>query len=1598
MGKNYSTMDVTGMNFNDKDLSFSNFSQCENLKDANWSNTILIGCNFDETDLDGMDFSGKDLTACSFNNCVNLDKADFTGATNINTCDFKDTEWQDKVDFSDVVSPVNEINEADTVLNEEENTVENNESIDDTITDQVITENTSDNFDMAYYDEEDIPTITKVDAGETDMSFFDADSAIDETDFIPETTLDEKQFEQEDLSIGNNDEEILDNSDKTDSTRNSSADEKTDNSSDIITKDKEQELPSREDITSKAYNPQIAKTYNLGNISDIITNKEDDLKETINEPNVNIDDVISGISRELIEHEETLNNIDPDASNPDIGNLMVVHGQLEGMKNVLNDSSSFKDVDDNKIKEFLVKIDALEQKCEALEDKFGVFKQEEKVEVVSNTDTTYEKLNLAVEGFDNKLNFNRLCNMVGITEQSDSIHRFGVTNGYAKNGHTDRSWEIKLIPAMEQGVISPYAVGRHDIGGGKELLFIGSIASDDKGPAARIENIHFIGTDGTNKNIPNYMRDDAGRCTSFDLNRGEFKQYVARDTGSGVKNLDGKIDTNATFNNVVDTIIKNSCLQEVKIFENESMRIDNTDLYTFKNELTNLVSNADIVVKTLEVSLDKGLQADPSDDLLIKSDTFIKFSNDKEQLSNMLTKVDKLIEKAEGLNNITERAFKCENNDEFCNEASLYISEATEIRNEFANLYSKYSDYVEGYKADNGYGVSKEQYAKEILKTGIDMYNSSLNCAGDTDKYDAYSLHIGEKGFVYDGLGIDATSRVPRDDEAHRNPNRTCSDNNRIFGDLVNVKFYPEFEDVGKIILDGYKPMTNDDEKQLLNSAKLIVDNTALTSNYIKYLMDNGMSRDDASNEVESLRSKHFGVGTGESLSSQDIANRIKGYARDIEQRMEVGKKEPDDVAKNDIVKDSDLKSKAKKFYDSVSNKIEIQSKMLGRLAYGDILIIGMTAAQAISGLIAGEEKYHFKDANGIERIGYYSTADAINSIYHVMTSSPTAMCNSLLYRALNFVCTRTIDIAIRNLIDDRVEANHIEKNEDKPEDATKDSGDFIEEGVYDSKSDVIEEVKDENSTGIVNDEGQDIEDGDKISSDKDNDDNIDNSDEADTDKDEIERSSEDTPQTDVEFEDDNIENKEEDVTIGDEYVDNYDNITRNDEEVKDEADNISIGEHDVDSENEHEQIEKTDDKNNDSIENNEHSEATENDISSDNTDVSENMINEESNNTLNDSIDNNMLQNEEQADKLSEEDKITLKDNINEVLEGTKIMDEVGFTQYLDKDSAGSMDVINESLSEKIRECLSEGANIEDAVEKVAGFALDITNNYKAADSLENILGNISKKIKNDNISEKIYEAAAQMSKDTTMVSVDDNTDVYVNKEDDKPTDFSCEVAGNKVDSFSNGPKQTTMVDNEVVTAENADLAIAATEKEVEGQIEPIVTACVENEPVDSYIDRLFSDDSIISKDDIVKVLENIRDNLPTVIQIASDPEEFIKSYISSQIRNLANDFIADVTGVDVKGTIDEFKQELKDNLINSIKDIISDAGLNVDNNYAIDNPSDMENGYLDSTKNVESGMQDVSVTDSPIDTGIGGDVIGSGSESMIEEAVDKAIEALLV
>lgn len=253
----------------------------------------------------------------------------------------------------------------------------------------------------------------------------------------------------------------------------------------------------------------------IDDLERLTMDNENDLKETLEYGDYN--DLMKDISAKLDGNADILDRIrdTPENSIPDVEGLIKSHAQIEAVKNVLGDEEIVKNLDADKVTEAFEKADILSRTCVELEDSFEVFKVEDEKEAVVNTE--YTKQELDIKGFDRGMSFSTLCNLAGVPNDAASVHRFGVTNPYAAKGTVDKSWEIKLIPATVEGSVSPFAVGKCDLGDNKELLFVGHVASDNNGKILpKIENIHFINTDNADQHIPDYMKDESGKCTTFD--------------------------------------------------------------------------------------------------------------------------------------------------------------------------------------------------------------------------------------------------------------------------------------------------------------------------------------------------------------------------------------------------------------------------------------------------------------------------------------------------------------------------------------------------------------------------------------------------------------------------------------------------------------------------------------------------------------------------------------------------------------------------------------------------------------------------------------------------------------------------------------------------------------------------------------------------------------------------------------------------------------------------------------------------------------------------------------------------------------------------
>lgn len=1271
--------------------------------------------------------------------------------------------------------------------------------------------------------------------------------------------------------------------------------------------------------------------------------------------NLGIDSLMDEINTKIEGNRELLNYCTNSEGTSGFDASLVVdsHGQLEAVKGILQDetiANEINAINPDFIPEAMSKIEPLVESFKGLEDKYEMFKVEEKP--IVEVDTTYKKMDIDTKGYNAKLNFNSLCDLFNVDKSSESINRYGKTSVYEANGKLDRNIEVKMIPVKE-GVVSPFAVGRIDIGKNRELLFIGNVASDENGKIIpKLENVSFIGTDGFDNKIPKYLKGEDGRCTEIDLNKSQLKDFVPHG-----KYTDGKIDVKCSFDDIVKPLINNSGMYTVdNIGRNgEQVTVIDSDFLNVIKDASCLQHNVEIasseVIKDFSDTIESGTIS--MDQVYEKSDTVIKLSNDYDKITSVVNDYKSCLDNADKSKDILDRAINHLGNPTVvCNELSLIVPEIFKDRQLIHSATEKLDKFVESYKAVNSEtGVSKEAFIQECIGKYVDRYNEALEKNEDiksSDIKEALSLHIGENGFIYNGAGYDASDLNSRvESTENKNEVRVSSDNE--YKDMaesgrIGKGLYSDVEkcDKNSILTDNTR-FTKEEIKDLSTCA---VGMPQVVNRHCRYLESKGMSKEDIANEVRSVYEKYI------SSDSDNIITDMKAYVKEVDNIINE-RKEFDDIevlpAKVDT-KTNTFKDKMHDIYVGATKKMEIESAKMGKLGYGDPLIIGCSMVRAFAGLLSGEIKYTDNTNKEAPVEKHYSVADVTMSLYNILTTSPNALVQSVLYRILLGACENTIDVFIRNTVENLSE--NIITDDIKKE--------FLETKVEDGKYVVDNEVE-VKEVSVVNEEvintpvvnNSEANEGDNVIQ-NDNDD-------KNTNKVASEESVEESVTTEESEEGvDEVLNEqiETPTNDGENIIDNDDSTNdaepiANDDGVEDETDEIEqesiLDEEDLDA---HESViikgesgaeetanedlanEDLSNDDNESIDNeqsddvvDENVEDTTNDGVSDNVDE----VGQDGDTKVNDiaSDTQNPLDNE----GLTDEMKNQLVTDVNNVIDKNNLS-EGNFGEYLLADNKEACNIIEDTLADKLKNAAGT-VDEEEVIKNVANLVVRLTNNYdNMSESIESMLGNINKKTNNKEIEDKIISVVDGILK-TTPISTDNNDIVETFESDIKTQDEeNPENTSFKIDdkefektTFDDGTVVLTMNGNEIDSSLiDEHINTITTEmngdKDTLGKTEAIVIGETEQKPIDTIMDKIL-DIIGVSNDDIISCLEEIQKQLPEIIEVAINPQHAIQSLVS----DFLNDKIKEYTDVDIKQTINDIKQEV----VEGIKDLLTTNNIEI-------------------------------------------------------------------
>lgn len=358
--------------------------------------------------------------------------------------------------------------------------------------------------------------------------------------------------------------------------------------------------------------------------------------------------------------------------------------------------------------------------------------------------------------------------------------------------------------------------------------------------------------------------------------------------------------------------------------------------------------------------------------------------------------------------------------------------------------------------------------------------------------------------------------------------------------------------------------------------------------------------------------------------------------------------------------------------------------------------------------------------------------------------------------------------------------------------------------------------------------------------------------------------------------------------------------------------------------------------------------------------------------------------------------------------------MEEAKFSDYLDKNPTETMEVMTDTLSDKLSEAAENGVDVDETIDSVANFAVNITNplNYDApTDSLETMGENIRKNNKKD-IGDKLDERMAALVGDPSLNygPVDSG---YDDKTDLNHDEVSFEMDGHRIDvdtyKTDDGFERIVTIDYEEVPDSTINESIENAVQDVSNNVDPIVSACTSDKPLEDSVDKyITSNDEIVTKEDLINALEKVKTEIPKVLQnldlILVDSDKAVDKIVDRAVDNAINSLIEDITGINVKGTINDIKHDIADKISDAINDMVKDlSGVDVKGTIdelkdkAIDKLCDIINDTL-SNRGVSPEMDNFDTPNVDIPEGNGlGDILDSGIEGVGEGVVDAVGDAMV-
>lgn len=1194
-------------------------------------------------------------------------------------------------------------------------------------------------------------------------------------------------------------------------------------------------------------------------------------------------------------------------------------------------------------------------------------------------------------------------------DKSDFIHKMvaaddgpQINRWDFKNKEVDNSVSINFIKAeyrqdLDKQMYHPFCIGTYTNENNEKFDFVGNAVKDEKNNPTNKLEISWIGADETKEKVPSYMQD------SISLDRNQFNTIKKDFTEfSSVKTLVDSIsenETNMDYENRALEIVAQS--EDIELIHDKVATAVNHFCFELKEELVN---GADINPDKVETLSAKVATLSEYNDKLeslindIKGNVTIKNLNNPETMDRTYI-YDSLF--ADKVNESTE---------------DKHVSyQLTEYLSNSKYTDDKINDYIDRYNSLCDIYVDKNTNIKEIIdegaEKGVETFNEVYKDNEDLE------LHIGESGWIvnksgFDGVGNQINSECRFEDSNDEKVityqgvgfegettvmNLAYSQNKEIDINIETVKAYASLETIKNLTIEKY----------------------------VEAGVSSGLSKEEVKEKLVSLKNEAF-----EKFDANDPLTQItclKEYIISIEEDLGIESKAKDvEVVSGKLENTSMFKWADSQYKKTVAIKNN-QEIVLGRqLARGDIFIKALTTYETVVGFLSHQQKGQITK-NGEETKIYYSFADVLLNAYTTIMTSPKSVVEAALFRLTYIVCDATIDKYVYKIyqadkdgrvINEPKETDKIEQNkddattkeikedlndnvtnneddktvvntddEDRPiefeiidleDDAAKDNN-AVENDVKNDEGKVTEELDednvDTNEQDTVYEDSTNKTDEDVENQDNSNEKTTDDEEDEDVDTTDLDNEAEDEEDKDSKENEGESEDEDTDF-VDDKERDNAEEIDEKDEINKDdesEIENISEGTGDSIDNGDNEDVDDkiTDDEKN----TNTNSVSAENedlDDDNDNKDVDENQ-------NLNDTVDLDENANSKVEEVLTFKE-ISVEDaelSLANILYGEENVSDSDFVNY-----CKNKDTTTDDIAVMLSSFIDNSSNADDMCTNVSDVLINLSNDKVVSDEdIQDVIDKIEEKIDDkyaDIFDEMISVGLTNSMENTYSSETVDNEQIV-------EFDFNNNVF--RIEYNEDNEKTALFINDKMVTN---DVTTDNIDRIVEDVSNVIPDICKEDfdDKIKDSIESVLpndTDSNKISLDDKADMLkEKVHEILQNVfegIDLIQDPVHFAESQIKDMIIENVLDIIADKTGIDIKSVTEEFKNDLKEEIMDTFSDVFNGISEKL---------SEMFSPDIELTEVAFEKAADELCVD------MGTEIIGAADEivsSAIEEAIVEAV-----